>query len=229
MAFDWTRHVPAPAAGQVITEDACHRLLAEAGLPVARARLATDADDAVRAARDVGLPVAMKGIAAAVTHRAAAGLLALDLRTEEDVSEAQRRLAARAREIGVALDGVYVQHMAGGRLELLVSALRDPVFGVVVACGAGGNLTEIIDDVTLERAPFDAKRAAAVLGRLRTVQRAHRVDPQASVAPVAAFLSAFSRLAASAPWRRFVLEINPIKWQAEGVVAVDGLLIIEEP
>lgn len=227
--FDWSAHVPSPAAGQVITEDACHRILAAAGLPVARARLATGEDDALHAASDVGLPVAMKGIAAAITHRAAAGLLALDLRTDAEVREAYRRLLARSRELGVALDGVYVQHMASGRLELLVSAFRDPVFGVMVACGAGGNLAEIIDDVTLERAPFDDTRAGAVLGRLRIAQRAERVDPQASIAPVASFLAGFSRLAASAPWSRFVLEVNPIKWQAESVTAVDGLLIIEEP
>lgn len=229
MTFDWTSHVPSPAAGLVVTEDACHRILAAAGLPVARARLATSEDDASRAAAEVGLPVAMKGIAGAVTHRAAAGLLALDLRIDSEVRDAHRRLRARARELGISLDGVYVQHMARGRLELLVSAFRDPVFGVMVACGAGGNLTEIIDDITLERAPFDEARAGAVLGRLRIAQRADRVDPQASPQPVASFLAAFSRLAASAPWSRFVLEVNPIKWQADTVTAVDGLLIIEEP
>ena len=228
-AFDWNAHVPLPTAGLVITEDACHRILAAAGLAVARARLATSEDDASRAASEVGLPVAMKGIAAAITHRAAAGLLALDVRTDAEVRDAHRCLSARARELGVPLDGVYVQNMAGGRLELLVSAFRDPVFGVMVACGAGGNLAEIIDDVTLERAPFDEARAGAVLARLRIAQRADRVDPQASPQPVAAFLAAFSQLAASAPWRRFVLEVNPIKWQADQVTAVDGLLIIEEP
>ena len=112
--------------------------------------------------------------------------------------------------------------MAGGRLELLVSAFRDPVFGVMVACGAGGNLAEIIDDVTLDRAPFDEARAGAVLGRLRIVQRAERVDPEARMQPVAAFLAAFSQLAASAPWSRFVLEMNPIKWQADGVTRWTG-------
>jgi acetyltransferase len=227
--FDWNAHVPVPTAGLVITEDACHGILAAAGLPVARARLATSEDDASRVAAEVGLPVAMKGIAAAVTHRAAAGLLALDVRTDAEVRDAHRSLSARARELRVPLDGVYVQHMARGRLELLVSAFRDPVFGVMVACGAGGNLAEIIDDVTLERAPFDEARAGAVLARLRIAQRADRVDPQARPQPVASFLAAFSQLAASAPWRRFVLEVNPIKWQADQVTAVDGLLIIEEP
>jgi hypothetical protein len=45
----------------------------------------------------------------------------------------------------------------------------------------------------------------------------------------AGFVRAFSRLAATAPWRRFVLEVNPIRVSGEGVVAVDGLLVVEEP
>jgi acyl-CoA synthetase (NDP forming) len=228
-AFDWKRHVPSPVAGQVITEDACHRLLADAGLPVAPARLARDEDDAVHAAHEAGPPVAMKGIAPSVTHRAAAGLLALDLRTDDEVRDAWRRLAARAREIGVQLEGAYVQQMASGRLEILVSALRDPVFGVIVACGAGGNLTEVIDDVALARAPFGMARAEQVLSRLRIVQRASRVDPEVRIEPLASFVSEFSRLAAGTPWRRFVIEINPVKWRANDVVAVDGLIIVEEP
>jgi hypothetical protein len=60
------------------------------------------------------------------------------------------------------------------------------------------------------------------------VQRASKIDQHARMAPAAEFVARFSELAASAPWRRFVLEINPIKWEAEFVTAVDGLLLIEE-
>jgi hypothetical protein len=44
----------------------------------------------------------------------------------------------------------------------------------------------------------------------------------------AVFIARFSELAASAPWRRFTFEANPVKWRRDGVVAVDGLLIVEE-
>ena len=45
--------------------------------------------------------------------------------------------------------------------------------------------------------------------------------------PAAAFLARFSELALTAPWPRFVFEVNPVKWTRDGVVAVDGLLIID--
>ena len=164
-----------------------------------------------------------------MTHRAAAGLVALDRRNDDEVRSAFGHLTAQAAASAVALTGVYVQRMSPGTIELLVSAFRDPVFGVIVTCGAGGNLAELIDDVTLERAPFDAGRALQVLRRLRIADHAPRLDRAADLRAPADFVARFSQLAASAPWRRFVLEVNPIRWQADVVLAVDGLLIIEEP
>jgi hypothetical protein len=219
--------VPNPKPGTVISEDACHRILRAAGLRVAEGRLARSEKEAAEAGSAVQFPVAMKGISSDVTHRAAAGLLELDLRNEQEAREAYGRLAAHAKEKGIAIDGFYVQHMEKGRLELLVSAFRDPVFGVMVTCGAGGNLAEIIDDVTLERAPFDKAQAARVLGRLRIVRGAQRLDASAKLEAAAEFVAQFSEVAAAVPWRRFVLEVNPIKWQGNTAVAVDGLLIID--
>jgi hypothetical protein len=164
-----------------------------------------------------------------VTHRAAAGLLALDLRSEEDVRHAYRRLTGRAQQLRVELEGVYVQRMARGGLELLVSAFADPQFGVMVSCGAGGTLTEVLDDVVLARAPVGEAEARRMLEQLRIVRHAARLAPEARPEAAAAFVAAFSQLAASAPWRRFVLEVNPIRWSRDGVVAVDGLLVVEEP
>jgi hypothetical protein len=159
-----------------------------------------------------------------VTHRAVAGLLAVDLRTAEEVAAACHRLAARARELDVKLDGLYVQRMVAGDVELLVSAFRDPVFGTMVTCGAGGGLTELLDDVAVARAPIDVPVALDLLGGLRIARRV-RWDP----GPAAEFVARFSRLVVTAPWPRFVFEVNPIRCGRDAAVAVDGLLIVEEP
>ena len=226
-AFDWRAHVPDPPGHLVVPEDRCHRILEAAGLSVAAARLVQDAPAAVAAAEALGFPVVLKGISPSVTHRAAAGLLAVDLRTATEVTAAWRRLEARAREIGAALDGVYVQKMHRGGTELLLAAFRDPMFGVMVSCGSGGGLTELIDDVVTERAPVDHRLAASMLDRLRIRRYARDDRGPLPAEPVAAFLARFSELALTAPWRRFVFEVNPVKWTRDAVVAVDGLLIID--
>jgi succinyl-CoA synthetase beta subunit len=212
----------------VIPEDRCHRILAAAGLPVAAGRLVRDETGALDAARSLGFPVVLKGISPRVTHRAVVGLLAVDLRSEAEVAAAARRLWERAREIGVELDGIYVQKLHRGGAELLVAAFRDPMFGVMVSCGSGGGLTELVDDVVTERAPVDARLAAHMLDRLRIRRYAADLHGPLPVEIAAAFVARFSALAATVPSPRFVFEVNPLKWTREAVVAVDGLLVVDQ-
>ena len=227
--FDWSAHVRNPTEGMIVAEPDCHRMLAAAGLDVAAGRL-TDAEDAAaEAANTVGFPVAMKGISPAVTHRAAAGLLALGIRSADEARATYRSLTGRAAAARIVLDGIYVQHMIREGFEVLVSAFRDPLFGVMVSCGAGGNFTELIDDVTLERAPVGEDRALAMIERLRLAHSVRRMNAPPDARLLARYISRFSQIAAAAPWRQFVLELNPVKWGHDHVTAVDGLLIIEEP
>ena len=123
---------------------------------------------------------------------------------------------ARAAELGVTLDGVWVQHMFQGRLEMLVTAFRDREFGVMVGCGMGGGMTEIIDDVVFARAPIDADGAEDLLRRLRTLRRMPTLLSDQQARQVAAFIAGFSALVASAPWPTFTLEVNPLKVGANG-------------
>jgi hypothetical protein len=166
----------------------------------------------------------MKGISPEVTHRAAAGLLLLGVADGAAAAEGFGTLEARAAARGVALQGVYVQHMERGTTEVIVAASRDPILGVIVTVGVGGTATELLDDVAIARAPFDEAAALALIGRLRLA--AALGDEGPDPAPLAAFVAHFSRLAASIPWRGFALEVNPVKWRARRAVAVDGLLVI---
>jgi acetate---CoA ligase (ADP-forming) len=226
LAFDWTKHVH---RGEVVVcEDRCHTIMREAGISVAAGELATDEAAALRIGGEIGPPVVMKGISPRVTHRAAAGLLAVDLRTPEDITEAFRRLRDRAAAIGVALDGIYVQRMARGGVELLVSVFRDPLFGTMISVGSGGGMTELLDDVVTERAPVDPAVAATMLRRLRLSGGFKDQQGPLDTAEPAAFISRLSELGAGAPWARFTFEVNPIKWQRDGVIAVDGLLVVDE-
>lgn len=229
IAQSWRRLVPEASTGLVISEDECHRMLGELGIAVAPGRLARTEPEAIEAAARIGFPLAAKGISAKVTHRAASGLVALDLCSEHDLRDACHRLTERAAKVGIALDGIYVQRMVPKGIEIIVSAFRDEVFGPIVSCGWGGNLTEIMDDVAMAHAPIDEAGASAVLKQLKIVSAAGKLDPTADLADLARFVARFSEVASAAPWKNFVIELNPVKWSAEGVVAVDGLLIVQEP
>ena len=142
-------------------------------------------------------------------------------------ASAWRRFQSRATDLAVTLDGVLVQKMRPRGAELLVTAFRDPMFGVMVTCGSGGGLTELVDDVVTERAPvgYRTRRAharavaypASCRGRWRAAARRRRRRNSSRASP---------NWRLTAPWQRFVFEVNPVAWRREDAVALDGLLIV---
>ena len=223
--FAWS-DVIGVAAG-VVSENIAARILELAGLPIASGRLARTTEEAIKAADEVGYPVALKAISAEITHRAAAGLVRLNVEDADQVARTYRALRDRVAERGVALDGIWVQHMVSGALELLVTAFRDPQFGVMVGCGMGGGITEIIDDVVFARAPIGADGAFDLLGRLRTIERLPALLPDTDRRRASDFLARFSALVATAPWDSFTFEVNPVKIGSDEMAAVDALLVID--
>jgi acyl-CoA synthetase (NDP forming) len=222
----WEDFVAQSEGQRVLAENVAARILEAANLPVARGQVATDAPAALAAARAVGFPVAVKGLSPTITHRAAAGLVALNLTEPAEVERTFATFACRAAALGATLDGVWVQHMFDGDVELLVTAFRDPEFGVMVGCGIGGGMTEIVDDVLFARAPIDADGAVDLLGRLRTLRRLPHYLVPARRRLAAEFIAGFSALAAAAPWPNFTFEVNPLKVGQDAVAAVDGLLVV---
>lgn len=223
--FDWQRYADRAEHGVVSEHDVAH-LLEAADLPVARGRIAKNPEEAVLAAEQIGYPVAIKGISAAVTHRAAAGLVALNIASADGVVEVEHAFHQRAAELGVTLDGVWVQHMFSGDRELLVTAIRNPEFGVMVGVGVGGGMTEIVDDIAFTRAPISADGAQDLLAQLRTLRHIPSWLSTTQQKSAAEFVARFSALAASAPWAQFTLEVNPVKLGPDSLAAVDGLLLI---
>jgi acetate---CoA ligase (ADP-forming) len=226
MTFDWSPWVSGVADKQVLTEDAVAGILAAAGLAVAPGQTARTSSEALQAARQVGYPVAIKALSEQITHRAAVGLVALGIRRDTDVEATFTEFVEKAEALGATLDGLWVQHMAQGNRELLITAFRDRDFGVMIGCGLGGGMTEIIDDVVFSRAPIDRAGAYDLLGYLRSLHKAPDFLTVEQRQAAARFIAHFSALAASAPWQEFTLEINPLKLSATDAAAVDGLLII---
>jgi hypothetical protein len=103
-----------------------------------------------------------------------------------------RRLAGRAEQLGIVLDGVWIQHMFAGSVELLITAFRDAEFGLMVGIGMGGAMTEIIDDVAFTRAPVDVDGAEDLLAGLRTLIRLPALLSPLQRHQAAGFLAGFS-------------------------------------
>ena len=93
--------VPVPEPGErrgQWSELQARRLLSDAGIPVVPGRLATSADEAVKAAAETGGPLAVKIVCAEIMHKSDLGAVRLGVPAEETaVREAYRAVTAAAR------------------------------------------------------------------------------------------------------------------------------------
>ena len=135
--------VVAPDATYLVVRDHFVHL----GLEFPPAELVGSLEEALAAAERIGLPVVMKANVASSTHKLANGLLALNLTSPEEIEAAYPRLVRAAERFGA--DGIVVEGLARGQVEVLIGAHRDTDFGAVVMFGSGGSMVEHLGDATL--------------------------------------------------------------------------------
>lgn len=217
----------------VANELAALDILRAAGLPVVRAAKASDPEEAVRAAREMGFPVVVKVLSADILHKSDIGGVALNLSSDEAVRAAYERVVANAREraSGALIEGCLIAPMVSTRhgVETILGVTVDPVFGPVVMFGLGGVFVEVLKDVALRRAPFGIAEAHAMIRSIRgaAILDGARGAPPADVDALAAALSDLSRFAATHGDVLESLDINPflVRPRGEGALALDAVLV----
>ncbi|RJR39576.1 MAG: hypothetical protein C4567_11720, partial [Deltaproteobacteria bacterium] len=188
-------------------------LIAALGIPVAPWRSAATQEEAVAAAAAIGYPVCLKLAAASLVHKTEAGAVLLDLGDAAAAAAGFARLAEIARESlpsGEDWEAVVMSQVSGGR-ELLAGARRDPVFGPVLAFGAGGVGTEVLEDVSLSIAPVDLTQARAQIGatRIGKMLAGIRGQAPADLEALGRALAALSQLMLRFP-RIQEVDLNPV-------------------
>jgi acetate---CoA ligase (ADP-forming) len=189
-------------------------LLEAVGLPVAGWGAATDPDQALRIASRLGFPVVLKLSAPSLVHKTEAGGVLLNLQDLPQVAEAFDRLTGLAyRQLppGEAWEVVVMKQVAGGE-EVLLGSRRDQSFGPLVAFGAGGIWTEILEDVALRVAPISPREARLQIleTRVGAILSGARGRPPADLEALCRGLSILSHLMDRFP-RIEEMDLNPVR------------------
>ena len=86
----------------------------------------------VSAAQSVGFPLVLKGSSRSIVHKARAGLVALDMKSQAQLCDAASMIWTHCVRTGVELDGFLLEAMEPpGRRDLIVSVLQD-AFGDIL-------------------------------------------------------------------------------------------------
>ena len=207
-------------------------LFAALGVPMAKSMAVPDAKRIAAAVGEVGAPVALKILSTDIAHKTEAGGVALGLPDGQTAAVVARDMERKVKAYapGAKLDGFLVQKMERGLAEVILGFRRDPLVGPTVTVGLGGVLAEIYQDASSRLAPVDETEALEMILEVKGLAtvRGYRNMPKGDVAALARTVAAFSNLAHKAFADVAEAEINPllVKREGEGVVAVDGLVVL---
>ncbi|CAN5909596.1 acetate--CoA ligase [soil metagenome] len=222
------------AAGRVsgFDERRAADFFATLGVPMAKSLVVADAKRIAAAVTEIGGPVALKILSADIAHKTEAGGVALGLADGQLAAVAAREIEKRvkAHSPTARLEGFLIQKMERGLAEVILGYRRDPLVGPTVTIGLGGVLAEIYKDASTRLAPVDEAEARQMIEEVQglAIIRGYRNLPRGDVAALAKAIAAFSTLAHKAFADVSEAEINPllVKPEGDGVVAVDGLVVL---
>lgn len=213
-----------PGSGSItLSEVESAELLSSAGVPFAPSRLVRTAEAAVVAADDLGYPVVVKLCSRKVPHKVAAGVVRLGLDSPAAVQRAVSEIAARTANLADPEYGFLVQKQAEPGREVIVGGLRDPLFGPVVAVGAGGTRVGMDQPILFRLAPLGLGPARALVDELVAGwEDGHDCDLET----LAGIIHGLSHLLAGRP-DVAEADLNPVIMYRRGGVAVDALVRLE--
>ncbi|MFJ8777816.1 acetate--CoA ligase family protein [Streptomyces sp. NPDC102476] len=205
-----------------VDEHTAKGVLADLGIRTPVRRACADPAEAHAALDELDGPVVVKILDAEILHKTEVGGVQVGIRTHDELDEALVRMPASP--------ALLVEQMAPAGPELIVGIRRDPVFGPVLALGAGGTAAEMLGDISLRLAPLSAHEAHAMLDELATRQMflGARGATPVDRARLTHVLLALASLAADNTVAE--CEINPLRVLPDGdVVALDAVLLLRDP
>lgn len=194
-----------------LTAEETNVVLAAFGLHVTPSPLARTASEAVDVARVLGFPVVAKLRARGLVHKTDVGGVRAHLSNAEAVTLAFDELADAARAHDLVFEGVCIQPMSRGGVEVMVGVARDPAFGPMVGFGLGGVDVEVTGDTQFGLAPLTDRDVSSLIRRSRAhrLLTGHRGRPPADVDALADLLSRVSALADAVP-EMAEMDLNPV-------------------
>ena len=212
-----------------LTAEETQRLLNCYGIPLVPARFVSTPAEAAAVGRELGGPLVLKAMSPTLLHKSDAGGVRLGL-SPDDIEAAATGMMRHVAGQGHKLDGFQVQAMVASGVEMLVGVVHDPLFGPVLACGAGGTTAELLKDVAVRITPLSDLDAREMLRSLKTfpLLDGYRGAPKADVA---ALEEVMLRVSALVEGHAEIAELdcNPVMVGEKGAVVADARVRLDMP
>ena len=216
-----------------LSESESKQLIAAWGVPVSMEVRVNDADAAMKAADKIGYPVVLKVDSPDIPHKTEAGVVCLNLQNANEVRVAYAAILANARAHApnAAVNGVLVQEMVRGGVEVIIGVNYDRQIGPTLVFGSGGIMVEVYKDVAMRHCPITPAEAHEMITEVKGAKllQGFRGKPACDIDALADVLVKVSQLAAQLDGQLAELDINPVLVlpRSQGVKAVDALAVLK--
>jgi acetyl coenzyme A synthetase (ADP forming)-like protein len=210
-----------------LSADETRKILAALALPLPPGAICQTADEAAQRAQQIGFPVALKLASRQIVHKTEMGGVQLNLQDHNAVRSAFTMIYDRLlKEQRLdAFDGVLVQPMISGVVELMVGVTQDPSFGPLLGFGLGGIHVEILKDICFRVTPITDRDAGEMVRSIKGYRllEGYRGHPSADIAAIEDLLLRVARLVEEVP-EIAELDLNPVIAlpPGEGCVIIDA-------
>ena len=194
--------------------------------------VAGSASEAADLAARTGFPVVVKLNSSTITHKTDVGGVVLDLNSKDEVKEAfnaiKKNLAAIGRES--EMEGVTIQRMVSGGVEIIAGVTQDPTFGPLIMFGLGGVQAELLKDIVLRLHPLTEVDASEMVSSIKMARLfdGFRGAPPSDIKAAQDLLLRLSAMVEDIP-QIAELDFNPVKVMAmgEGYRVVDARISLK--
>lgn len=201
--------------------DAVDALLEAYGIPIPRAQVVTNIDEAVAFGEEVGGSIVLKVISPSAVHKSDVGGVALDVSGPRAIEAAYEQVTGAVPDPG----GVLVQEFVSGGHEVLIGMVEDPTFGPLVVFGLGGVFVELIGDVVFRIHPLTDLVASEMIQEVKSARllEGYRGGEPGDIDAVVDALLRVSALIEDIP-EIIEMDLNPVKvgTPGSGVRIVDA-------
>ena len=215
---------------QDLAEYQAKQVLADYGIAVTREALVVNADEAVQQAQSIGFPVALKIMSPDIPHKTEAGSVRIGLEDAAAVRQAFAEIMANAAAYAptAPLEGVLVQAMVSGGVEVILGVNNDPLFGPAIMFGLGGIFAEVMKDVSFRLAPLTRSEVMEMIHEIKAfpILNGARGRPKTDIDALADTIVKLAALAIDLKDQVAEIDINPlfVLPAGQGVVAADALI-----
>jgi acetyltransferase len=207
-----------------LSAEQVYEILSTYKIPLADWRLVNSAEEAEKAAAEIGYPVVVKADAVSILHKSDMGGVAVNLQEGDAV-----RKAVQQMEKNLSADGLrfFIQKYHPGGMELIMGAKAEEGLGHIIMFGLGGIYVEIMKDVVFNLAPVTSAEADEMLSSIKGASLLRGVRGQKGVdqAQLIEIIQRLSQLVSDLPQIQ-EMDLNPLMAFEDSVYVVDARISI---